>query len=88
VDSDMNSTVTIPPSSPAESGSRPTKIDFGSEVAAIHPDLVSLRRQLHQIPELGSDLSKTQAAVLQALEGLPLASVIRGDRQVWPFVGV
>jgi hippurate hydrolase len=64
--------VTIPPSSPAESGSRPTKIDFGSEAAAIHPDLVSLRRQLHQIPELGNDLSKTQAAVLQALEGLPL----------------
>jgi hypothetical protein len=68
----MYSTVTIPPSSPAESGSWPTKIDFGPEAAAIHPDLVSLRRQLHQIPELGNDLPKTQAAVLQALEGLPL----------------
>lgn len=61
-----------PASSSPETGSRPTKIDFGSEAAAIHPDLVSLRRQLHQIPELGNDLPKTQAAVLQAVAGLPL----------------
>lgn len=35
-------------------------------------DLVSLRRDLHQIPEVGLQLPKSQARVLQALEGLPL----------------
>jgi len=38
----------------------------------IAPDLVALRRQLHQIPELGLELPQTQAAVLEALEGLDL----------------
>jgi amidohydrolase len=36
------------------------------------PDLVSLRRELHQVPELGLDLPVTQRMVLQALEGLDL----------------
>ncbi|MFT3888000.1 MAG: M20 family metallopeptidase [Arachnia sp.] len=35
-------------------------------------DLVTLRRALHQIPEVGLQLPETQAAVLAALEGLPL----------------
>ena len=35
-------------------------------------DLVALRRELHQIPEVGLQLPQTQARVLQALEGLPL----------------
>lgn len=35
-------------------------------------DLVSLRRQLHQIPEVGLDLPLTQRAVLAALDGLDL----------------
>lgn len=47
-------------------------IDFGVEAAKIHQDLIGLRRELHQIPERGNDLPKTQARVLQALEGLPL----------------
>jgi hippurate hydrolase len=46
--------------------------DFGKEAESIHPDLVSLRRELHQIPERGNDLPKTQARVLEALQGLPL----------------
>lgn len=33
---------------------------------------VELRRRLHQQPELGLDLPVTQAAVLEALDGLPL----------------
>jgi amidohydrolase len=36
------------------------------------PELVSLRRALHQVPELGLDLPKTQRLVLEALEGLDL----------------
>ncbi len=35
-------------------------------------DLVQLRRALHQIPELGLTLPRTQERVLAALEGLPL----------------
>ncbi|AQP49002.1 amidohydrolase [Tessaracoccus aquimaris] len=35
-------------------------------------DLVALRRELHQIPEVGLQLPQTQARVLEALEGLPL----------------
>lgn len=54
-------------------------------------DAVALRRRLHQHPELGLELPETQAAVLEALEGLPLAvttgtttssvvAVLDGDR--------
>jgi amidohydrolase len=58
-------------------GARPApadlpRIDFGTEASRIHPELVDLRRALHQIPELGNELPRTQAMVLQALEGLPL----------------
>ncbi|GLY70654.1 M20 metallopeptidase family protein [Amycolatopsis taiwanensis] len=35
-------------------------------------DLVALRRELHQIPEIGLRLPKTQDMVLAALDGLPL----------------
>ncbi|GAC1600370.1 MAG: M20 family metallopeptidase [Acidimicrobiales bacterium] len=35
-------------------------------------DAVALRRRLHERPELGLDLPETQAAVLDALSGLPL----------------
>jgi len=34
---------------------------------------VALRRRLHHQPELGLDLPRTQAAVLEALDGLPLS---------------
>ncbi len=36
------------------------------------PEVVDLRRRLHQHPELGLELPRTQAAVLDALEGLGL----------------
>ncbi|TCO24664.1 hippurate hydrolase [Kribbella steppae] len=42
------------------------------EAAAIAPGLIDLRRVLHQIPEVGLDLPKTQAMVLDAVAGLPL----------------
>lgn len=50
----------------------PAGIDFRPEAARLHPELVALRRELHQIPERGNELPLTQARVLKALEGLPL----------------
>jgi amidohydrolase len=40
--------------------------------AQIGPELISLRRALHQVPELGNDLPETQQLVLDALAGLDL----------------
>ena len=43
------------------------------EIAStIGPDLIALRRELHQIPEVGMSLPLTQRAVLEALAGLDL----------------
>ena len=44
---------------------------------SLAPDLVALRRRLHQIPEIGLDLPQTQATVLEALNGLDL-EITRG----------
>lgn len=40
--------------------------------AGLLDDTVALRRRIHQHPELGLDLPRTQAAVLEALDGLGL----------------
>lgn len=40
---------------------------------------VDLRRRIHRQPEIGLDLPRTQRAILEALEGLPLA-VSTGER--------
>lgn len=47
-------------------------IDLVAEGQALLPALQELRRDLHAHPEVGLDLPHTQAAVLTALEGLPL----------------
>ena len=47
-------------------------IDLVAEGQALLPALQELRRDLHAHPEVGLDLPRTQAAVLTALEGLPL----------------
>ncbi|TDT95296.1 hippurate hydrolase [Streptomyces sp. 846.5] len=39
---------------------------------ALQPDLVALRHAVHQDPEIGLELPRTQAKVLAALDGLPL----------------
>ena len=39
------------------------------EAAAIAPGLVELRRELHRVPEVGLELPKTQALVLDAVAG-------------------
>jgi len=62
-----------------------------AESAALLPELVALRRRLHATPELGLDLPRTQAIVLDALAGLDLeitlgtrttsvVAVLRGGR--------
>ncbi len=45
---------------------------FADRASAIAPELIELRRQLHRVPELDRQLPKTQALVLNALEGLEL----------------
>ncbi|KPH98622.1 amidohydrolase [Actinobacteria bacterium OV450] len=43
-----------------------------AEAHALLPDTVALRRSIHRHPELGTDLPRTQHAVLDALAGLRL----------------
>lgn len=43
------------------------------EAHALLDDAVALRRDLHRHPELGLDLPRTQAKVIEALDGLPLS---------------
>jgi len=47
--------------------------DLLPAAGALLDDAVALRRRIHQHPELGLDLPETQAKVLEALDGLPLA---------------
>jgi hippurate hydrolase len=53
---------------------------LASEAGAVLDDVVALRRDLHQHPELALDLPRTQARVLDALDGLGLR-VTLGRRQ-------
>lgn len=46
----------------------------------VQDDVVALRRAIHRDPELDLDLPRTQARVLEALDGLPL-TVRLGERQ-------
>jgi hippurate hydrolase len=46
--------------------------DLLADAAALAGDLAGLRHEIHQEPELGLDLPRTQAKVLAALDGLPL----------------
>jgi amidohydrolase len=43
-----------------------------ASAGSLLPDAVRLRRALHRIPEVGLDLPRTQAAVVEALDGLGL----------------
>ena len=46
--------------------------NFLSEASEIQNDLATIRRQIHQEPEIGLDLPKTQTKIVAALEGLGL----------------
>jgi amidohydrolase len=61
------------------------------DAAALAPDLIEFRRDLHRHPEIGLDLPRTQRAVLAAIDGLGLevtpgtalssvTAVLRGSR--------
>ena len=43
-----------------------------SEARAVLDQAIQLRRRIHRHPELGLTLPRTQAAVLEALDGLGL----------------
>jgi hippurate hydrolase len=47
--------------------------DLMRDAGAVQDDVVALRRAIHRHPELELDLPRTQARVLDALDGLPLA---------------
>ncbi len=46
--------------------------NFISEASEIQSEIAAIRRHIHQEPEIGLDLPKTQAKILAALEGLGL----------------
>ena len=46
--------------------------DLLEHARSLLPDAGALRRELHRHPELGLDLPRTQATVIEALAGLPL----------------
>jgi len=50
-----------------------------AEAQDLQPDAVRLRRTIHRQPELGLQLPRTQAAILQALDGLGLR-LRKGER--------
>ncbi|MFC1400105.1 MULTISPECIES: M20 family metallopeptidase [Streptacidiphilus] len=55
-----------------EAAAHPRHAGLRESAALLQPELVALRRALHQEPEIGLDLPLTQAKVLAALDGLPL----------------
>ncbi|GAA1912737.1 M20 family metallopeptidase [Streptomyces sodiiphilus] len=66
-------------------------MNLRDDARSLAGDLTRLRRDLHGVPELGLDLPRTQEAVLDALDGLPLevstgrglssvTAVLRGSR--------
>ena len=54
--------------------------DLLAAAVDLQPETIALRRMLHRRPEVGLSLPETQAAILTAIDGLPLA-VTKG-RQV------
>jgi hippurate hydrolase len=57
-----------------------------TDAAELSAELVALRRELHQIPEIGLQLPRTQEKVLSALDGLPLE--ITTGKNITSVVGV
>ncbi|WP_433163847.1 M20 metallopeptidase family protein [Kribbella sp. CA-247076] len=68
------------------SPSRELWMNLVEEAAAVAPELAELRRELHREPEVGLQLPKTQAMVLDALAGLPLE--ITTGKELTSVVGV
>jgi amidohydrolase len=71
--------------------------DLRTQAHDMGEELRALRRELHQIPEIGNELPRTQETVLAALDGLPLeistgaslssiTAVLRGNQPDGPVV--
>jgi amidohydrolase len=56
-----------------------TSTDFRAAVGPLTADLIALREELHRDPEIGLQLPRTQARVLDALDGLPLEITLGKD---------
>ncbi len=57
----------------------PEMPDFQADGAEFLDELVDLRREIHQDPELGLENPRTQKRILDALEGLPLEITLGKD---------
>ena len=51
--------------------------NFLTQAQEIQNDLAAIRRHIHQEPEIGLDLPKTQAKIVAALDGLGLEITTR-----------
>ena len=60
--------------------------DLLAAAVDLQPETIALRRMLHRRPEVGLSLPETQAAILTAIDGLPLA--VSKGRQTSSVVGV
>ena len=63
----------------AKIAGRPAQEVFRESADKILPELQEMRRDLHQHPEIGLDLPRTQRKVLEALDGLPLEITLGQD---------
>lgn len=68
----MNATRPIPPPPVSPLATDPRFSGLVEAARALQPRTVALRRRIHKFPEQGLQLPRTQAAVVQALDGLPL----------------
>ncbi len=57
-----------------------------TDAAELSDELIALRRELHQIPEIGLHLPRTQEKVLAALDGLPME--VTSGKSLTSVVGV
>ncbi|MFJ4191916.1 M20 family metallopeptidase [Kitasatospora sp. NPDC089509] len=60
------------PSASADLLDRLALPELARSAARIQPELTTLRRKLHQVPEIALDLPRTRELLLGALDGLPL----------------
>jgi len=68
----MNATRPIPSPPGSPLATDPRFSGLVEAARALQPRTVALRRRIHKFPEQGLQLPRTQAAVVQALDGLPL----------------
>jgi metal-dependent amidase/aminoacylase/carboxypeptidase family protein len=54
-------------------------MDLREDATAMLDELMALRRELHQIPEVGLALPPTQERVLSELQGLPVVEKLPLD---------